>query len=80
MGLKIPPLTVKILLESNPLKSIILVRRLAVDNWTKRRSPSENRGSGSRGRAIPARSVGDRKCSAGQKSAPAKRVLSPTGI
>ena len=30
MGLVIPPLSIKILLESNPLKSRILVRRLAV--------------------------------------------------
>ena len=30
MGLGIPPLKIKILLESNPLKSRILVRRLAV--------------------------------------------------
>ena len=30
MGLGIPPLKTKILLESNPLTSIILVRRLAV--------------------------------------------------
>ena len=33
MGLGIPPLTIQILLESNPLKSRILVRRLAVP-WT----------------------------------------------
>ena len=30
MGLEIPPLTIKILLESNPLKSRILVWRLAI--------------------------------------------------
>ena len=30
MGLGIPPLRIKIMIESNPLKSIILVRRLAV--------------------------------------------------
>ena len=30
MGLGIPPLKIKIMLESNPLKSIMLVRRLAV--------------------------------------------------
>ena len=30
MGLGIPPLNIKIMLESNPLKSTILVRRLAV--------------------------------------------------
>ena len=30
MGLGIPPLKIKILLQSNPLKSRILVRRLAV--------------------------------------------------
>ena len=30
MDMRIPPLRIKILLESNPLKSIILVRRLAV--------------------------------------------------
>ena len=30
MGLGIPSLILKIMLESNPLKSIILVRRLAV--------------------------------------------------
>ena len=30
MGLGIPPLRIKIMLESNPLKSIMLVRRLAV--------------------------------------------------
>ena len=33
MGLGIPTLTIKILLESNPLKSRILVRRLAVASW-----------------------------------------------
>ena len=30
MGLGIPPLSIKIMLESNPLKSIMLVRRLEV--------------------------------------------------
>ena len=30
MGLGIPPLHINIMLESNPLKSIILVRRLAI--------------------------------------------------
>ena len=30
MGLGIPPLNIKIMLESNPLKSVMLVRRLAV--------------------------------------------------
>ena len=30
MGLGIPPLTIKIVLESHPLKSTMLVRRLAV--------------------------------------------------
>ena len=30
MGMKIPPLKIKILLDSNPLKSRILVWRLAV--------------------------------------------------
>ena len=30
MGLGIPPITIKIMLGSNPLKSIMLVRRLAV--------------------------------------------------
>ena len=32
MGLGIPPLKIKILLESNPLKSSVLVRRLAVSS------------------------------------------------
>ena len=31
MGLGIPPLGIQILLESNPKKSIIVVRRLAID-------------------------------------------------
>ena len=30
MGMRVPPLNLKIMLESKPLKSIILVRRLAV--------------------------------------------------
>ena len=30
MDMRIPPLDIKIMLESNPLKSIMLVRRLAV--------------------------------------------------
>ena len=30
MGLRIPPLKIEIMLESNPPKSIMLVRRLAV--------------------------------------------------
>ena len=30
MDMRIPPLRIEILLESNPLKSIILVRRAAV--------------------------------------------------
>ena len=30
MDMRIPPLRIKIMLESNPLKSIVLVRRLAV--------------------------------------------------
>ena len=30
MGLEIPPLQIEIMLEPNPLKSIMLVRRLAV--------------------------------------------------
>ena len=34
MGLGIPPLKIEILLESNPLKSRILVRRLAVQRVT----------------------------------------------
>ena len=32
MGVRVPPLKIKTLLESNPLKSTILVRRLAVVN------------------------------------------------
>ena len=32
MDMRIPPLRIKIMLESNPLKSIMLVRRLAVTN------------------------------------------------
>ena len=36
MGMRIPPLDVKIMLESNPLKSRILVRRLAVRRCRKR--------------------------------------------
>ena len=32
MGLGIPPLKIKIMLESNPLKSIVLVRRLTVQS------------------------------------------------
>ena len=35
MDLRIPPLTIKILLESNPRISRILVRRLAVGQWSK---------------------------------------------
>ena len=35
MGLGIPPLEVKILLGSNPLKSRILVRRLAVESVSR---------------------------------------------
>ena len=31
MGMRIPPLRMKIMLESNPLKSIIVVQRLAID-------------------------------------------------
>ena len=34
MDMRIPPLKIKILLGSNPLKSRILVRRLAVDGPT----------------------------------------------
>ena len=34
MGIRIPPLRIKIALESNPLKSIILVRILAVQEGT----------------------------------------------
>ena len=30
MGMRIPPLIIQIMFESNPLKSIVLVRRLAV--------------------------------------------------
>ena len=36
MGLGIPPLEVKILLESNSLKSTILVRILAAIRWSQR--------------------------------------------
>ena len=32
MGMRIPPLKIQIMLESNRLKSRILVRRLAVDS------------------------------------------------
>ena len=39
MGLGIPPLDIKILLESNPLKSRILVRRLAASALPSRGSP-----------------------------------------
>ena len=35
MGLRIPSLNIKIMLESNPLKSRILVRRSAVWMWTR---------------------------------------------
>ena len=37
MGLGIPPLRIEIKLESNPLKSIMLVRRLAVmpEQWAR---------------------------------------------
>ena len=41
MGLGIPPLNIKILLESNPLKSRILVRRLAVFPLPKKSQASE---------------------------------------
>ena len=34
MDMRIPPLEIKIRLESNPLKSRILVRRLPVSRWT----------------------------------------------
>ena len=39
MGLGIPPLNIKITLESNPLKSRLVVRRLAVDLHCGRSSP-----------------------------------------
>ena len=39
MGLRIPPLRIKILLESKPLKSSILVRRLAIVPVSYRRGP-----------------------------------------
>ena len=42
MGLGIPPLTFKILLESNPLKARVLVRRLAVASQSNSR---QNAGS-----------------------------------
>ena len=32
MDMRIPPLEIEILLEANPLKAIILVRRLAVEH------------------------------------------------
>ena len=35
MGMRIPPLTIKIPLESNPLKSGILVRRLAIPDESR---------------------------------------------
>ena len=40
MGLGIPPLRLKILLQSNPLKPRILVRRLAVAASVRVRAPS----------------------------------------
>ena len=36
MDMRIPPLIIKIMLESNPLKSRIFVRRLAVQTVTRR--------------------------------------------
>ena len=33
--MRIPPLKIKIMLESNPLKSRILVRRLAISAWAR---------------------------------------------
>ena len=46
MGLGMPPLKIKIMLESNPLKSIMLVRRLAVNFpslWSAARDLLERR-------------------------------------
>ena len=39
MDMRIPPLNIEIMFQSNPLKSRILVRRLAVAAYTMTRSP-----------------------------------------
>ena len=49
MGLRIPPLQFKIMLESNPLKSRILVRRLAVIAVHSWQNPGAGRLRDSRG-------------------------------